>query len=144
MKLRDVMSSGVQTVLADATIGEAARRMKSSENDALPVVEGDRLVGMLTASDIVLRAIAQGFDPAKARVRDVLTPDVIFGYEDQTLEEAARLMAKHRVRRLVVVNREKQLAGFVELEDLASDPLAAGQALQRMARAHPDAVLSRP
>jgi CBS domain-containing protein len=108
--------------------------MKVRDVGALPVVDGDHLIGMLTDRDIVLRTLAEGFDPSKTKARDVLTPDVVFAYEDQPLEEAARLMAKHRVGRLVVVNREKQLAGVVSLADLSIDPPLAGQALQRLAR----------
>jgi CBS domain-containing protein len=88
----------------------------------LPVCgEGDRLVGMITDRDIAIRAVAEGDDADMTFVKNVMTPGVIYCYEDQEVQEAAELMEKHQVRRLVVLNRDKQLVGIISLGDLAVD-----------------------
>ena len=74
---------------------------------------------MLTDRDITVRAVAAGRDPLTTQVRDVMTPDVVYGFEDQDVEDAARLMEQYQIRRLPVLNRSKQLVGMVALGDLA-------------------------
>ena len=85
----------------------------------LPVCEGERLVGMLTDRDITVRAVAAGRDPRMTQVRDVMTPDVVYGFEDQEVHDAVRLMEQYQIRRLPVLNRSQQLVGIVALGDLA-------------------------
>jgi CBS domain-containing protein len=87
---------------------------------------------MITDRDIVIRAIAEGHDPKSTRIQDIMTPDVIYCFEDQDLEEATQLMKESQVRRLVVLNRDKQLTGIVSLGDLAvktGDESLSGAAL---------------
>ena len=74
---------------------------------------------MLTDRDITLRAVAAGRDPRMTHVRDIMTPDVVYGFEDQDIEDAARLMEQYQIRRIPVLNRSKQLVGMVALGDLA-------------------------
>jgi CBS domain-containing protein len=85
----------------------------------LPVGENDRLVGMLTDRDITIRAVAAGKEPAECKVREVMSPDIKYIYEDELVEDAARNMTELQVRRLPVLNREKRLVGIVSLGDLA-------------------------
>ena len=85
----------------------------------LPVCDGDRLIGMLTDRDITVRAVAAGRDPRMTHVRDIMTLDVVYGFEDQDVEDAARLMEQYQIRRLPVLNRSQQLVGMVALGDLA-------------------------
>ena len=88
----------------------------------LPVCDGPRLVGMLTDRDITVRAVAAGRDPLTTLVRDVMTPDVVYGFEDEDVQGAAHLMAQYQIRRLPVLNRSKQLVGMVALGDLECTP----------------------
>jgi CBS domain-containing protein len=114
-----VMTRDVECVRPDATVQEAASRMKDLEVGPLPVCENDRLVGMLTDRDITVRATAEGWDPWTTHVREVMTGDVVYCFDDQDISEAAELMKQHQVRRLVVLNRDKRLVGIVSLGDLA-------------------------
>src|SRR5207253_6125561 len=81
--------------------------------------DNDRLAGMLTDRDIAVRAVAEGKDPAACKVRDAMTPDVVYCYDDQPVEEAERVMKEKQIRRLLVLNRDKRLVGIVSLGDLA-------------------------
>jgi CBS domain-containing protein len=120
MQLKDVMTEKVETVRPDATLQEAAQKMKKLDVGPLPVCDGDRIVGMLTDRDITIRAIAEGRNPTETKVREVMTPDVLYCMEDQDVEEAAHLMQAKKVRRLAILNREKRLVGMVSLGDLAT------------------------
>jgi len=119
MMIRNVMTPGAACVSADATLTAAAKHMKELDVGALPVCENDRLVGMITDRDIVIRSAADGHDPKAHRVRDVMTADVVYCFDDQDADEAARLMGGHQIRRLPVLNRSKRLVGMVSLGDLA-------------------------
>ena len=119
MQLKDVMTPEVEVIAPEASLYEAAETMSHRDIGPLPVCEGERLVGMLTDRDITVRAVAAGRDPRTTPVRDVMTPDVVYGFEDQDVEDAARLMEQYQIRRLPVLNRGKQLVGMVALGDLA-------------------------
>ena len=129
MQLQDVMTPAVEVIAPEASISEAAEKMSHRDIGPLPVCDGERLVGMLTDRDITVRAVAAGRDPRMTPVRDIMTPDVIYGFEDQAVEDAARLMEQYQIRRLPVLNRSKQLVGMVALGDLAvhtrTRPMAA-------------------
>ena len=119
MQLKDIMTPGVEVIAPEASIYEAAEQMSHLDIGPLPVCDGERLVGMLTDRDITVRAVAAGRDPLTTQVRDVMTPDMVYGFEDQDVEDAARLMEQYQIRRLPVLNRNKQLVGMVALGDLA-------------------------
>src|SRR5256714_2145817 len=119
MQLKDVMTPGVEVIAPEASIDEAAEKMRHRDIGRLPVCDGEHLVGMLTDRDITVRAVAAGRDPLTTQVREVMTPDVVYGFEDQEVEDAAHLMAQYQIRRLPVLNRSKQLVGMVALGDLA-------------------------
>jgi CBS domain-containing protein len=120
MRVTDVMTRGAECIRPDATLQEAAERMKTLDIGALPVwCDKDRLLGMVTDRDITIRSVSEGHDPNADRVRDVMTPKVFCCYDDQLIAEAARQMEDNQVRRLVVLNRAKQLVGIVSLGDLA-------------------------
>jgi CBS domain-containing protein len=122
MQLKDVMTPGVEVINPEASIYEAAEKMSHLDIGPLPVCEGDRLIGMLTDREITVRAVAAGRDPRTTQVRDVMTPDVVYGFDDEEVHTAARLMAQYQIRRLPVLNRSKQLVGMVALGDLALHP----------------------
>src|SRR5437773_12189262 len=120
MLLREVMTPQVEVIHPDATLQEAARKMKTLDVGPIPVCDGDRLQGMLTDRDITVRATAEGRDPNTTRVQEVMTPDVHYVYDDEDVQEAARTMQQQQIRRVVVVNRDKRLVGIVSLGDLAT------------------------
>ena len=133
MRVSEVMTRGVRCTRPDATLQEAAAKMKSLDVGPLPVCDNDRLVGMVTDRDITIRATAEGEAPADVRVRDVMTPGVIYCFEDALVGDAALLMQQKQVRRLLVLNRDKRLVGIVSLGDLAvetGDEQLAGATLE--------------
>jgi CBS domain-containing protein len=133
MKISDVMTWGAECTGPDATLQQAAERMKTLDVGVLPVCEDGLLVGMITDRDIAVRSTALGEDPTVDRVGEVMTPSVIYCYDDQDIAEAAELMAEKQIRRLPVLNREKQLIGIVSLGDLAvetGDDQLAGETLE--------------
>src|SRR5207253_4212270 len=109
----------VEVIHPDSTLREAAEKMKSLGVGPIPVCDGERLQGMLTDRDITVRATAEGRDPNTTRVREVMTPEVVYCFEDQDVLEAARLMQEKQIRCLPILNREKRLVGIVSLGDLA-------------------------
>lgn len=142
MLVREVMTRGVEVVQPDSTLEEAAAKMERFDIGLLPVCEGDRLVGTLTDRDITVRSVAHGEDPTTDKVRDVMTPDVVYCFEDQDVEEAARLMQEKQVRRLPVLDRDKRLVGIVSLGDLAvetGDEKLAGETLEQVSEPIPPA-----
>jgi len=121
MQLKEIMSRDVEVVRPDSTIQEAAEKMRALDVGPLPVCDGDRLVGMITDRDITVRATAEGAEPFSTRVGDVMTAEMVFAFEDDDIEKAAQMMRDKQVRRLAVLNRDKQLVGIVALGDLAVD-----------------------
>lgn len=119
MELRDVMTRDVEVVSAGASLKEAAGKMKSLDVGLLPVCDGDRLQGILTDRDITIRATADGRDPKKTKVTDVMSTDLAYCLEDQEVEEAVSLMEARQIRRIPVVNQDKRLVGIVSLADIA-------------------------
>ncbi len=119
MLVRDAMTWRAETIGPDETLQAAARRMRELDIGALPVCEQDRLVGMLTDRDIVIRSIAEGSDPSRATVRGAMTPQVIYCFEDDNVAGAARLMEERAVRRLMVLDSRKRLVGMLSVDDLA-------------------------
>lgn len=136
MKIREAMTPDVRLARPDQTIREAAHLMAELDIGALPVEENDRLVGMITDRDIAVRAVAEGKGP-ETRIRDAMTSDIKYCYEDQEIEEVTQNMGELRVRRLPVLNRDKRLVGILSLGDLALDEEAqdeAGEALGDISR----------
>jgi CBS domain-containing protein len=135
MLLKDVMTTRVEVIAPDATLQEAAQKMKDLDVGPVPVCDGERLVGMLTDRDITIRATAEGLDPKTTPVREAMTPEVAYCFEDQSVEEAARLMEEKQIRRIVVLNRDKKLVGIVSLGDVATssgDDQLSGEILEQV------------
>ena len=132
MHVSKIMSHDVKLVSPDDTLEKAAKLMAKLDIGVVPVGENDRLVGMITDRDIAVRAVAAGKSPKEAKVRDFMTPDVKFVYEDEAVEDVARNMSSLQVRRLPVLNREKRLVGMISLGDVAtsSSPAFSGTALR--------------
>lgn len=128
------MTSGARCIAPESNLTEAARLMAELDVGALPVCSNDRLAGMVTDRDIAVRAVAQGRDPNKTKVQDAMSGGIVFIYEDDDVEEAARLFEAKRIRRLPVLNREKRLVGIISLGDLAVNAGAGlgGEALKEV------------
>lgn len=120
MKLKQIMTNNIATIHLEDTVEAAARIMRDRDVGFLPVYEGNELVGVLSDRDIVVRCIAEGLS-ANAKLSQLLvTSPAISCFEDQSVEDAAQLMYKNQVRRLVILDRKtKQLVGVVSLGDLA-------------------------
>ena len=135
MLLRDVMTRHIQEIPPEATLQDAAERMKSLDVGALPVCANDKLIGIVTDRDIAIRAVAAGCDPRSTRVSEAMTPDVCYCFDDDNVEKAAKLMEERQIRRLVVMDHDKRAVGIVSLGDLAtrtSDDQRSGEVLERV------------
>jgi CBS domain-containing protein len=130
MQVRDVMTHEVRLVRPQETIQRAASMMAEIDAGLLPVTDDERLIGMITDRDIAVRAIAQGLGP-DTLVRDVMTADVKYCFDDEDAEDIAENMGDIQVRRLPVVNREKRLVRIISLGDIACthESPAVGHAL---------------
>ena len=118
MKVKELMTAEPVTLAPDATLGEAATLMKQEDCGSIPIVQGGRLVGIVTDRDIVVRAIASGKDPRSTRVSEVMSADpVTIGPEDDA-KDAERLMAERQIRRLPVADDGK-LVGILVIGQLA-------------------------
>ncbi|HEX8262934.1 MAG TPA: CBS domain-containing protein [Allosphingosinicella sp.] len=119
MKIAECMTAEVETVSPDQPIREAAQFMLRADAGAMPVGEGDKLVGMVTDRDIAVRGVAAGRGP-DTPVREVMTEEVIYCFEDDEVEEVALKMSDRQVRRMPVLSRENEtLVGIVSLGDIS-------------------------
>jgi CBS domain-containing protein len=118
MKVSDAMTSEVQLCTPDDTLKDAAQAMAALGVGLLPVTDNNRLVGMISDRDIAIRGIGMGRGP-EGRVGDVMTADVKYCYDDQDLDQVSANMGEIQVRRLPVLNRNKQLVGIIALGDIA-------------------------
>jgi CBS domain-containing protein len=142
MQVFEAMTSDVVSVLPQTRIVDAALVMKNLDVGPLPVVEGGRLVGILTDRDIAVRTTAEGLDPHTTEVGDVMTREVVACHENDDVRSAARLMQDGQLRRLLVVDDAGNLAGIVSLGDLAlhaGDDKLSGQTLMKVSELPPRA-----
>lgn len=119
MQVNEIMTRSVDLVDPNTMLRDAAVKMRADNIGALPVGENDRLVGMVTDRDIVVRAVAEDRAPATTAVREVMAEGIVYCFDDDAVDDAARIMANHQIRRLPVLNRDKRLVGIVALADLA-------------------------
>jgi CBS domain-containing protein len=135
MQVRQVMTEKVSFVDPDTRIPEVALIMRDEDIGSTPVVENDRLVGMVTDRDIVIRVVAENKDPRAVTARDVMSPKVLYCFDDQTVEDVLENMGDNQIRRLPVVNRDKRLVGVVSLGDLSKAASSkAGDALEEISQ----------
>ncbi|MBC6981420.1 CBS domain-containing protein [Caulobacter sp. 17J80-11] len=135
MMVREVMTKGAEVIGPEASALEAARRMRDYDLGSLPVGEGDRLIGMITDRDIAVRVAAADKRPGECSVREAMSEHVYYVFDDADCEDAAEEMARHQVRRLAVLNRDKRLVGVLSIGDLGLQAAAAaGRALKGVAR----------
>ena len=137
MKINEIMSREVRTIMPDTTLREAARLMRESDIGSLIINDNDRISGVITDRDIVIRALADGLDPGTP-VSAVMSNDVCYCFDDEDVDHVAKNMAQIEKRRLPVVNRNKRLVGMVSLANVATcnvDKLSANL-LRGVAHAH--------
>ena len=120
MLIKEIMTTDVEVIEPESSINEAAKKMRSLDVGSLPVCDGRRLLGIVTDRDITIRATAEARNPDNTPVRDCMSPEVAYCFEDQDVQDAERLMEEKQIRRLPVLTRDKQLAGIVALGDLAT------------------------
>jgi len=132
--IRDVMTSNPRTIDANETVAYAAKMMREEDVGLAPIVEGDRLIGMLTDRDIATRVTAEGRDPDQVKVRDVASTQLVTVDPRQDLDDALRMMAMHQVRRLPVVEENGRLIGVVAQADIAraGDDSKTGQLVEEI------------
>jgi CBS domain-containing protein len=125
-QVREKMTPQVVTIEPQASVVDAAQRMIQEEKGPLPVVEGGRVVAMVTDRDLIARVVAAGRDPKSMKVEDVDTHDLVTIAPDQDLDEARRMMAQHQLDRLLVVEEGNKLVGIISEADIRADegPLA--------------------
>jgi CBS domain-containing protein len=135
MKIHEIMTSKVKVARPRESLQCAARAMKSLNIGALPVCDGERLIGMVTDRDITIRAVAEGTDPKEAPVEESMSSDVVYCFEDQDAQEAEQIMQDRQIRRLPVLDRNKRLVGIVSLGDLATkthEMVEIGETLEKV------------
>jgi CBS domain-containing protein len=119
-KLSDIMTRDVKVLPPSSTVQEAAEQMRQQDVGSLPVCDGKKLLGMITDRDIAIRSSAKGQDPRSTKITDVMSAEVAWCFDDATVEEATRTMESKQIRRIPVVDRNKELVGIVALADVAN------------------------
>jgi CBS domain-containing protein len=139
MLAKELMTQPVECISPDMRLQDAARVMKSLDVGFLPVCENDRLIGTITDRDMVLRVIAEGRIKEDLKARDIMSPAAFWCYEDQTASEVGDYMSKKEIRRVLILDRNKRLAGVVSIGDLAKggEQDKAGEAIGIIAEAPP-------
>ena len=136
MKISEIMTVDARCADPDVSLATAAGMMRDLDVGALPICEGDNLVGMITDRDLIVRALAEARDPESTTVRDIMSPEIVHAFDDQDVEEVARLMEIKQIRRLPVLNRNKRLVGIVSLGDMATEASTqlSGEALKEISQ----------
>lgn len=119
MLIKECMSKKVIIGSPTMKLQEVAQKMRDGDFGILPIAENDRLVGMITDRDIVIRAVADGKDPKQTQAGDVMSKSVLYCYEDQSIEDVLKNLGDKQIRRLPVLSRQKRLVGILSLGDLA-------------------------
>jgi CBS domain-containing protein len=145
MQLNRIMTGYVEVIAPERSIQEAAEQMRCLDVGVLPVCDRDRLVGIITDRDLVVRALADGGDPKRITVEEIMTRQPVYCFEDQDVEQAERVMEKNQIRRLPVLDHDNRIVGIVSLGDLAirDDEKRAGVTLERVSE-HSRRVFSTP
>ncbi len=120
MKVHDVMHPGASWIEPDALLPDIAARMDSEDIGALPVGENDKLIGMVTDRDIVIRGYGGDADPLQMTARDVMSQPIVFCTANEDLEDAVRIMELKQVRRLPVIDEHRRMVGMLSLGDVAA------------------------
>ena len=117
--VKDVMTKHVECLGPETSLRDIAAKMKEIDAGSIPICDKDRLVGMVTDRDIVIKTLGSDRDPDAVKAGDVMTSPIVYCFEDQPIEEVARIMEVKQVRRIVALTREKRLAGIISLGDIS-------------------------
>ena len=120
MMIREVMNRYVEVIARDDDVRTAAIKMRDLNVNVIPVCDGARFAGILTDRDIAVRLAAEGYDATRTRVGEIMTRDLTYCYEDQTIDEAAIVMQFHQISRLPILDRTDELVGIVSMSDIRS------------------------
>jgi len=137
MLVKECMTKQVEVGRPDMSLQEAAQKMRDGDFGILPIGENDRLIGMITDRDITIRGTAEAVDPKKIQVRQLMSPNVLYCYEDQAVDEVTKNLGDNQIRRLPVLSRQKRLVGILSLGDLAQSdakPEKVEEALSRISQ----------
>lgn len=133
--VKEIMTSKVEWVKPETKLSEIATKMQQSDCGSVLIGENDKLVGVVTDRDIVLRAVAKGLNPSEVTAKQVMSTKVLYCTEGDSIEDVAQNMAKAQVRRLVVLNSQKRMVGVVSLGDIATaGSQSTGQALSQICK----------
>ncbi|WP_426756112.1 CBS domain-containing protein [Myxococcus sp. Y35] len=141
-KIREVMTGDLTVINAKDSLKDAALKMRELSVGPLPVCDGDRLMGIITDRDIVVRAVSQGKDPNATTVAEAMTGELEYAFDDEDINVVAEKMKDKKVRRILVLDRDKKLVGIVALSDLLEE-LAEGEVsetLETISEAPPPAA----
>lgn len=136
MNTKDIMTTTTEFVGPDTPVGDIARKMRDGDLGMVPVAENDKLIGILTDRDLAIRVLAENLG-ADIPAKEAMSEEVFYLYDDTPVEDAARNMGEKRVRRMPVVDRDKNLVGVISLGDIAESEeyKAAAEALRKIAKA---------
>jgi CBS domain-containing protein len=140
-KVRDFMTRNPECVSEKDSIRDVARIMKDQDTGVVPVVEGKKIIGLVTDRDIVVRGIAEGKDVSSSKVNELMTRDVRSVHEDSTVAEVLDLMSRSQVRRIPVVNQSQELVGIVSIGDISTETNQdnkVGRAMENISEAPPN------
>ena len=137
MNVKEVMTPNVRIADPDQSIYEIAKLMRDDGFGVMPVGENDRLIGMITDRDICCRAVADKMNPEKTTVRDIMSEEMLYCFEDEDIDDVVDKMAKQQVRRFPVLNSNKRLVGIISLGDIAlaaQNKQVAGEAISAVSK----------
>jgi len=135
IQIKEIMTRDVATIHPQASVQEAARKMTERDVGMLPICDGDRVVGLLTDRDITIRAIAEGRNPTRTKVSEIMTAEFFYCFDHEDVQTAVESFEQKQIRRLPVFNRKKQLVGVLSIGDFAVDignKLLAGEVLKKV------------
>ena len=138
MQVKEAMHKGVEWVSPDTPLPTLTEKMRQYDIGAIPVGENDRLIGIVTDRDIAVRALPDGRDISKLTARDVMTPEIVYCWDTDDIDEAARTMEARRIRRLPVLNAKKRMVGMLSLGDIshAASPGIAAEVTKAVTAHH--------
>lgn len=137
MLVKEIMTHKIVSVLPTASLREAAQKMRALNIGSLTVAKDGKLIGMITDRDICCRGVADSFDPAITEVREIMSQDIAFCFSYDTVNDAVRQMEQRHIRRLAVLHRDKTIAGFLTVDDIAHySRQMAGEVLDSMTHVH--------
>jgi CBS domain-containing protein len=139
MQVKDVMHRGAAFIDPDAPISDVATKMQKEDIGALPVGENDRLIGMVTDRDIVVRGLTGKADPLQLTARDVMSEPIVYCHAEEEVDDVVRIMERKEIRRLPVIDEHHRMVGMLSLGDVAAQapPSLISETLRAVSAHHP-------